>query len=768
MNRKQRSAGRAHGRGSPGRSGSTGSAPSADQLFQLGLAHHGAGRLAEAENLFRSALQIDPKHSDCLNSLGILAHQCGHPQAAITFISQAIAVDGRVAQYHYNLGLVFAGLGRIDEAVAHNRRAVSLDPDNADAHTNLGGALAAQGGWDEAALHFRQALARRPDVPFAYQNLANALLAQGMHDEGLQVITRGLAVEETDTLKQNFAREVIKLQSAPEIPGFITLLQRAALEGWSRPEDFSVLFTTLLKQDELVAACLERAACSQKRPTPGGPFGPGDIAALGNNKLLQCMMVSAPICDGALELLLTSVRRTLLDLAGSREAPERSEDVLSFCCTLARQCFINEYIFHCSEEEQEQACALRDRLTALMNTDDTVPALMIGCVATYFPLHTLAVSPCRFAKSWPDAVARIVVQQVDEPATERSLRTAIPTLSPIGDGVSSQVREMYEENPYPRWVTTLALNSDLTFDEKMRLMFRHASFDGLGKTEVDMLIAGCGTGRHAIDNARLFRGVKILAIDLSLASLAYARRKADEAGLPDIEFGQADILELGGLGRTFDVIESVGVLHHLHDPLQGWRVLLGLLRPGGFMKIGLYSAAARQGISAARAPCRARLHRRRHSPVPPTSFSRWRGCCGEIDFRASGFLHGQQLPRLIVSRPGASHDHSGDQSIPRRQRPWIYRLRRPRERPIRGALSHRPGDGRPRPLAPVRVGAADRFPGYVSVVGAEKSRVAAPCFARLAGRCVRHARRPTPAGTDARCTLRNPACRLAGSDRVPG
>jgi 2-polyprenyl-3-methyl-5-hydroxy-6-metoxy-1,4-benzoquinol methylase len=193
------------------------------------------------------------------------------------------------------------------------------------------------------------------------------------------------------------------------------------------------------------------------------------------------------------------------------------------------------------------------------------------------------------------------VQQVDEPAAERSLRASIPTVAPIVDEVSSLVREMYEENPYPRWVTTLSLNSDLTFDEKMRLVFRRSSFSRLGKNEVDILIAGCGTGRHAIESARLYHGAKILAIDLSLASLAYAQRKANELGLADIEFGQADILGLGGQGRTFDVIESVGVLHHLRDPLEGWRILLRLLRPGGFMKIGLYSAIARQNISAARA-----------------------------------------------------------------------------------------------------------------------------------------------------------------------
>ncbi|MEO7107135.1 MAG: class I SAM-dependent methyltransferase, partial [Rhodoferax sp.] len=60
------------------------------------------------------------------------------------------------------------------------------------------------------------------------------------------------------------------------------------------------------------------------------------------------------------------------------------------------------------------------------------------------------------------------------------------------------------------------------------------------------------------------------------------------------------ILELGSIGKTFDIIESVGVLHHLAEPLAGWRVLLNLLRPGGLMRLGFYSEMARTNVVEAR------------------------------------------------------------------------------------------------------------------------------------------------------------------------
>lgn len=116
----------------------------------------------------------------------------------------------------------------------------------------------------------------------------------------------------------------------------------------------------------------------------------------------------------------------------------------------------------------------------------------------------------------------------------------------------------------------------------------------------EILIAGCGTGQHALTTAKRFKSANVLALDLSLSSLSYAARKTNELGISNIEYAQADILELGNLGRQFDVIESAGVLHHLADPLAGWLVLVGLLRPGGIMKIGLYSEIARQEIVAGR------------------------------------------------------------------------------------------------------------------------------------------------------------------------
>ena len=119
-------------------------------------------------------------------------------------------------------------------------------------------------------------------------------------------------------------------------------------------------------------------------------------------------------------------------------------------------------------------------------------------------------------------------------------------------------------------------------------------------TGVDILVAGCGTGQHPIETAWRFRDGRILAVDLSLASLLYAKRKTQEYSLTSIEYALADILEIESLDRSFDVIESAGVLHHLANPFAGWQVLLSVLRPNGIMVVGLYSETARRHIAKIR------------------------------------------------------------------------------------------------------------------------------------------------------------------------
>src|SRR5262249_8529178 len=205
------------------------------------------------------------------------------------------------------------------------------------------------------------------------------------------------------------------------------------------------------------------------------------------------------------------------------------------------------------------------------------------------------------ARSWPTAVAALLAQQGEEPAEERRLRETMPWLTPIEDHVSLEVRSQYEENPYPHWVRLPLVAQPVSLNDHGAGMFPLAPLETLANTgTTEILIAGCGTGLQPLDTASRLADARFLAVDLSLSSLAYAKRKTRELGFTNIEFAQADILKLGALGRVFDAIEATGVLHHLGDPWAGWETLLRLLAPGGVMRLGFYSEIARRDLAAAR------------------------------------------------------------------------------------------------------------------------------------------------------------------------
>jgi SAM-dependent methyltransferase len=192
--------------------------------------------------------------------------------------------------------------------------------------------------------------------------------------------------------------------------------------------------------------------------------------------------------------------------------------------------------------------------------------------------------------------------QIRQPLEERDDRAGVAVLTTIEDPVSEAVRRQYEEMPYPRWVKSASVGAPVAVEQHMAAQFRLAAVRPLGRTgRIDILVAGCGTGQHPIETARRYADAQVLAIDLSLTSLCYGRRMTRAIGVSNIEYAQADILRLGGIGRDFDLIEALGVLHHLADPAAGLAALVSVLRPNGLMQLGLYSRSARRAVTAARA-----------------------------------------------------------------------------------------------------------------------------------------------------------------------
>ena len=301
-------------------------------------------------------------------------------------------------------------------------------------------------------------------------------------------------------------------------------------------------------------------------------------------------MTLCPIPNLKLEALLSQVRNEGLI---QRSQVSSSRKTLHFISALAQQCFINEYIFNVGKEEEQAISQLQQKIEASIARNKQPAARDLAWLGCFQPLGQF---PWSSHVNFPEGLKILEKQQVNDISEEARLKLKIPVLETT-NRTSQLVRSQYEENPYPRWVRCQRLKTHSTVssyikNEKLNLTDRTI----LGCKSPSVLIAGCGTGQHSAEAAARYANAQITAIDLSASSLAYAQRKSNEMGITNIEYMQADILDLVKLGQQFDIIESAGVLHHMDDPMTGWAVLTDCLKLGGLMHIGLYSEIARQHI----------------------------------------------------------------------------------------------------------------------------------------------------------------------------
>jgi Flp pilus assembly protein TadD/2-polyprenyl-3-methyl-5-hydroxy-6-metoxy-1,4-benzoquinol methylase len=557
----------------------------------------------QAEAHYRKAVSLKPDYADGLNNLGNIYRDKGALSEALSCYQRALALNPANPDLHNNVGLVYWGLGRRGEAMAAYRDGLKRNPNHVECQANLAIGLWEKGALDEADAIYRRILPFRQNDPEMLNNFVALSMARGDGQTALEVLARSLASGETRRAKRLFVSLAGGAEWGSDSPEIRALMIRALTEPWDRPAKLTRGAVNLLSFSPVIGPAVTRANTAwPKRLSLDALLGETGLAGLAEDALLMALLTSTPNTDMKLERFLTLVRSAMAEAAPDEKPDEKS---LAFLGALAQQCFINEYVFLPSEEEDAAAERLhRDMAAALDEGRDIAPLLLLS-LACHRPLHSLPAPERLLERSWPTAIEAVLTQQVREPLEEARLKRDIPRLTPIEDSVSQLVRDQYEENPYPRWVRvaggrkTSVLNS---LAEK----FAAASFSRQpGREMKDFLIAGCGTGQHSISTSQTYGGGTMLAVDLSLTSLAYAKRKSQELGL-EIEYGQADILELGALGQSFDVIESIGVLHHMQDPFAGWKVLVSLLRPQGFMWLGFYSAVARRNIVEARARIAAR------------------------------------------------------------------------------------------------------------------------------------------------------------------
>jgi protein O-GlcNAc transferase len=231
-------------------------------MFVAALQHHKAGRLDEAEQLYRKILQSDPHHADTLHLLGVAALQRRKYDAAADLIAKAIAQNDKVPAFHVNLGNALREQGKLDEAANSYRTTLRLKPDHVDAHYNLGLVLQAQEKPEEAAVSYRQALKLMPNHVQALLCLGNVLLADGKPDEAMTSYRRALV------LKPDFAEVHNNVGSLFRMQGQLEDAAASYRRALSIKPDFAEAHGNLglvhlesERLDDAAAACRKALSC---------------------------------------------------------------------------------------------------------------------------------------------------------------------------------------------------------------------------------------------------------------------------------------------------------------------------------------------------------------------------------------------------------------------------------------------------------------------------------------------------------------------------
>tara|TARA_Y100000590_G_C15696689_1_gene1005382 strand:- start:408 stop:2306 length:1899 start_codon:yes stop_codon:yes gene_type:complete len=456
------------------------------------------------------------------------------------------------------LGSIFAKTKNLIEAKKFLTKAIELRPSFIFAYNNLASVLNELGEIKNAIFYYKKAIEIKPDYLIALNNLCSLL--------------RTLKITKLNNIENKIFKEL-----------FLLLFKRNDVDHndlFSNAKSF--LFENQ-NNKELDNLFLSTIPLLQNK----------NIQKFLKEELLFLMLQKSIVTDYIIEKILTIVRHEIL-LIFIDSDKNLIRNYYNFIVSLSEQCFLNEYIFSISTREDKYV----KKLLLYMEKSKKIDEVGLAILGCYMPLNVSNILKKKLLKykTKNKLFSNLISLQIAEPLREKKLVKSLKSFSKINDKISKKVRKQYEENPYPRWRYTYS-NLPSNFIEVLSHQLKPNIVQTNFKFEKPtLLIAGCGTGSH-IFVTKEYLNSKIFAIDLSLTSLAYAKRKIIEAGIKDVEFLHADILELKNFNRKFDIIESIGTLHHMKNPEKGLTILTNLLKPHGFLKLGLYSTIAREHIT---------------------------------------------------------------------------------------------------------------------------------------------------------------------------
>ncbi len=560
-----------------------------DSILFKAVKNHEKQNFSEAEQLYEEALKIQPNHIGCLNYFGTMLAQTNRKKRAEQLFLKANQLQPNNPFVKNNLGNIYYENEDYNKAISYYEAAILLKSDFVDPNLNLGIILNNMGHLSKALVHLNEVIKIQPNNIKCYAIIATIYKEKRNFKKTL------------DIYKKIFEIDPENLMATTGVVDLFNTLRLKNLKE-NNSYDLVEIFTFLYKKNSINHNMLFDNAKNliifdeyHKRlknlfETEIKLLNDDLIISILKKELFHLMLQKSLFRDMFLEKFLYKVRKEFLILLNNNET-DLLEENINFIFSLAIQSSLNEYVIFQSDEEINLVNELKKKIE-----NNNIKEFEIAILACYFPLMKSKVITEKLLNfsTTNKLFEELINIQIKDILEEEKLKKTINSIE-ITDKVSKKVRNQYEENPYPRWKHVNKISKiNFIADFKNDISPNKVPL-GSEKTINNILIAGCGTGQQ-LARQTFYTDSNILAVDLSLASLALAKRKMSELNSKNIEFLHADLLNLKNIKRKFNVIECMGVLHHLNDPEAGLKVLLDLLEPNGYLKLGLYSEYARQHI----------------------------------------------------------------------------------------------------------------------------------------------------------------------------
>lgn len=570
-----------------------------DAWYNLGEALARKGRYVDAHDAFAHAVSLHPEDATAWNNYGLMKQRLEQRAEARQCYQKAVALSPAYVLALQNLGKLY--LSESNGFLAFNcfHKALEQRPGDPEIHCDMGDAFSMTGENDQALTQYTASIRSDGNYARAHFGMGLAYLRTNRSPDALVALRHAIRCEPEN--KKHWQTWAYALKWCPEPFDYIAetdLVDFLSMEGVDKRPLSSIVPRYLLDMEslnDLINDCEQGGTDAMDAMILSG-----ELFQILDRPVARRFLVHVIATDPCWEVLLVHLRSRLLALTRRGVLPTSiQKNHLGFTCALANQCFLNEYIYHATVDELNHVRRLLTSIIRQMKrSDDAATSFCIALVAAYLPLFkTPLIEFSDRIAAMSGGLAELIEQQIRQPLLEQHLSDKIECITTVDNRTSIDVRAQYEENPYPRWKDA-GYQQPTTIQAKLNGLFRHVRFKI--PESPTLLVAGCGTGRHAIACALSYPGATITALDLSRASLAYGKRKALELNLTNVTFVQGDLLNFEGHLAQYDMIECVGVLHHLEDPMLGWRILRNQLKAGGLMKVGLYSRIAREHVEQVR------------------------------------------------------------------------------------------------------------------------------------------------------------------------